>query len=221
MHLSSFKYALMTPKGNNFFEFNLKAFRICPGTLAGKTILDVGASNLSLFGRHATRLGATVVSLDPQYYDLRTGFDLDVVHEIISVGAPEIGIPEVELLPIRSNVAAIAQEIPFADNSFDMVVSFACVPQYIPVDDYSKVLHEMLRVTKQGGSIHLAPVNTSDELYPHGHGVYTSPCYELYEAGAFTSALLGLDVETAFHPYEFEEHGDFDQRGLIITKPIS
>jgi len=217
MYLSSLEYAHMTPRGNNFFEFNLKAFRICPGTLAGKIILDVGGSDLSIFGRHAAQLGATVISIDSLYEQIHHNTDLATLDDTLGIGALEFGIPIVDLGPLKNNVAALAQAIPFADNTFDLVVSFACVPSYLPSSDYPICLVELLRVTRGGGTIHLAPVDELDNFYPLSDCNYLYD-YGVFELDLFTNALNRIDTETEFHYFDFEEVGTFNQRGLIIHK---
>lgn len=63
-------------------------------------------------------------------------------------------------------VAAIAQMLPFADNSFDMVVSHRAVPLYLPNSDtqYRAVFSEALRVLKRNGVAVFAPLHLDQTL---------------------------------------------------------
>lgn len=53
-------------------------------------------------------------------------------------------------------VAALAQEMPFADGEFEKVIA-SYLFEHIPEKDSPKVLAEMLRVTKDGGEIMIVP----------------------------------------------------------------
>ncbi len=214
---SALNHALISPRGNNFFEFNCRAFRLCPANLTSKLILDIGASNLTLFGRNAVLRGAQVVNLDPIYREVHNDPDVDIVNCEVDVGAPEYDIPVLSLPPVKANVAALAQAIPFSDNTFDMIVSFACV-EYLPVEDYEVALREMLRVVKPGGTIRLAPVGEVDDIHQFGHYTYAGS-YK-YVASEFEGALKNLGAKIEFHFFDFPEVGDYDQRGVIVTKPI-
>ncbi len=212
---STLNHALMSPRGNNFFEFNCRAFRLCPANVKDMLILDVGASNLSLFGRNAALRGARVVGMDPTYKDVLVDPDIAIVNIEISVGAEEYDIPTRELPPLSMNIAALGQSIPMPDNTFDMVVSFACV-EYLPIEDYEITLREMLRVVKPGGTIRLATVGQNDEVHHFGYYSYS---YR-YVAAEFERALENLEATIEFHFFDFPEVGNYGQRGVIITKPI-
>lgn len=214
---SRLNHALTAPRGNNFFEFNCRAFRLCPANLHNQLILDVAASDLALFGRNATLRGAKVVNLDPIYREVHINPDIAVVHCEVAVGAPEFDIPILDLPPVTANIAALGQAIPSPDNTYDIVVSFACM-EYLPIEDYESTLREMLRVVKPGGTIRLAPVGEVDEIHQFGHYSYMGSFK--YVTTEFEKALKNLGVEFEFHFFDFPEVGDYNQRGVIVTKPI-
>jgi SAM-dependent methyltransferase len=101
-------------------------------SLQGKLILDL-ASGDSPFGVEARKRGATVVMVDPTY----------------SWKPPEH----------RSNpVAALGQELPFGDGTFDDTLCYWGLP-WIHTGR-TEVLKEMVRVTKPEGFIKIAPIWT-------------------------------------------------------------
>lgn len=78
-----------------------------------------------------------------------------------------------------------AQELPFEDNSFDLVLLYEAI-YYIP--DINKFVNESLRVTKPGGKILIASVNRE------WHGFNPSPFSQYYFS---TSELLNLYKDKA------------------------
>lgn len=63
---------------------------------------------------------------------------------------------------MAQSVAGIAQELPFADNTFETVISSAVFPVYIEdQEERLQVLNEIERVLKPGGKAYLAPLPES------------------------------------------------------------
>lgn len=219
MNPLALSHALRVPRGNNFFEFNLLAYGLSIDELAGKLILDVGSCDLGIFARVAQLFGANVVALDPLY---RHGGTETYVHETIVIEAPEFNIPRRELPPVNSSVAGLAQELPFADGVFDTVVSYSAFPLYVLPEDYCRVVEELLRVTKCGGTIHLAPVPDKAEDY----GVQTLAMfggYDLfsYDPQAFAQAIGVAQTKianTVFHQYHLPDPSVEPSIGVVITK---
>jgi SAM-dependent methyltransferase len=110
--------------------------------LEGKTILDLGAGTTEKFARDIKEAGikAKVYSLSPDYNDV--GY----------------------ILPRRypnwrgNRVAAIAQRIPFKENSFDLIVStYAVTYAANGTPMVQKWVSEIGRVLKPGGEARLGP----------------------------------------------------------------
>lgn len=96
-------------------------------------MLDVGTRE-SLLPHYLARKGATVVSID-----------VDTSHFRADVAAPR------ERLTVER---ADATAMPFPDNSFDRVVSTACI-KHIPERHDRRAVREMMRVCKPGGLVAL------------------------------------------------------------------
>ena len=101
----------------------------------GKTVLDVssGRGTQSVF--YAQEFGVTIVGLD-------------LSQEMLD--ASEKKVAEACLSQLVSFKKGDSQALPFEDNTFDVVINECAVG--IP-DDSQKVLDEMIRVLKPGGSI--------------------------------------------------------------------
>jgi len=120
-----------------------------PDEFAGKKVLDLGSGEMQKFAREAGKLDIEVISLSPKsarqlYRDQAVWANLESLFE-----------PSVPL------IAGIAQELPFKDQAFDVVVSNWAVPWYIPRDQkaYNLAFQEMSRVLKPGGQAFLYPVS--------------------------------------------------------------
>jgi ubiquinone/menaquinone biosynthesis C-methylase UbiE len=131
----------------------LEDLGITEAELLGKKALDLGAGS-GEFARWAKQKGADVTPID-------LSFSKKDVHRFEAV----------EVTPVVGNVTSL----PFADESFDLVLSNAAIPNVIDAgtshkleDDYSaldemhkrrqEVFREALRVLRPGGEIRLAPV---------------------------------------------------------------
>jgi len=98
----------------------------------GKSILDVGCGTKWSYP-DSTFPGATVCAIDPE---------IDGRIKVVSAHEKRKGI---------------AQEIPYDDNKFDLVLSSHAVPQHVyPVDMPAAIL-DMIRVMKPGGEIRMVP----------------------------------------------------------------
>ncbi len=219
MYPLALKHALRVPRGNNFFEFNLLAYGLSIDELAGKLILDVGSCDLSIFARVARLFGASVVALDPLY---RHGSIETYAHETIVIEAPEYKIPRRELPPVRSSVAGLAQELPFVEAAFDIVVSYSAFPLYVLPEDNCRVVEELLRVTKSGGTIHLAPVPDKAEDYGvQTLGMFGGYDFFRYDPQAFAQAISVAQAKIAktdFHEYRLPDPTVEPSIGVVITK---
>lgn len=152
-------------------EEYLRFMHLTREDLRDKKVLDVGAGAAN-FARdvQAENLGTTVVSLDPSYV-----LDADTRASKRSVAIGWRG--EIEADPPNS-VAGIAEQTPFADASFDMVLASFSVPEYFPLQDmrdyqnrFLKTLEEFDRILKVNGEIRIYPsgvlmeINSVDDTY--------------------------------------------------------
>lgn len=102
----------------------------------GKEILDVGSA-IKYSDPEYTFPGATVRAIDPHFENIYNS-----AHEVRT---------------------GIAQDIPYEDNKFDLVVSSHAVPQHVFPRDVPECIAEMLRVMKPTGEIRMSPcVEDSD-----------------------------------------------------------
>ncbi len=119
--------------------------------LQGKDILDLGSGEKEEFKKGVEERGieARVFSVNPML-------------------GPDT--PESELARKKSSrekvVAGIAQEMPFKDKKFDLIVSLDAVPLYLHSregdSEYMQAFKEMDRVLNDGGIIKIYPVNKRD-----------------------------------------------------------
>lgn len=63
----------------------------------------------------------------------------------------------------ESSVIGTACELPFKDESFDLIVSDCAIPNVIGIPQIEKTLLEAIRVIKPGGEVRLAKVSESEQ----------------------------------------------------------
>lgn len=108
-------------------------------SLEGKTILDVGSGSLELFSKELNKLGlrARVISLNPDY-----------IHESYRLLSQDEDWQKL-------SVAAIGQELPFRNDTFDRVFGVESITRYMSPyrnkDAAQKWGLEIGRVLKPGG----------------------------------------------------------------------
>jgi ubiquinone/menaquinone biosynthesis C-methylase UbiE len=119
------------------FDFDLVGVK--PEYWTGKTILDVG-SGLKMHNPEIAFPGAKVCAVDPQ-----------VGARVYSQTAHEVR-------------KGVAQEIPYDDNKFDLVISSHAVPQHVSRPDFLRAISEMIRVMKPGGEIRMTPCVESYDI---------------------------------------------------------
>lgn len=112
------------------------AFGVTLEDMKGKKILDIGGRVSGKFTSETKEAGIDLVTFNPNIYSLRKQ-------------------------PEENVVEGIAQELPFKENTFDYVLSYATVPAYLPPvsDDYKTTFEGMYRISKEkGGQVILFPV---------------------------------------------------------------
>jgi SAM-dependent methyltransferase len=118
------------------------AYLIGLGT--GGDVLDVGCGTGSLAARLATR-GYRVVGLDPS----------EGMLEILRARAPEV-----------EAVQGTGPELPFEQNSFDLVFSVATMHHIALAEDVRQTLAEMVRVCRPGGRVVVWDHNPRNPYWP-------------------------------------------------------
>lgn len=119
-----------------FLQFN-------PKRLNGKMILDIGPGKTEAFSRETAKYGATVYSISPAYTSKKA-------RERVS------SQPDWQ----KRSVVARAQQIPFKDETFDLITALFSVSRYVESEDEELlIIKEMTRVLKPNGLILIEPHN--------------------------------------------------------------
>lgn len=141
------KHEILPPITNRSFEAYLRDLHLVEQDLDGKMILDIGAGGRG-FAKGAGKEGvdASIVSLDPHYANMG-------VYESIIMKESN---PQVDSL----TVAGKGESLPFADNSFDLIIANYSMPLYtqskLQIKEY---FEELKRVVKPGGEIRIFPAS--------------------------------------------------------------
>lgn len=200
---------------DGYVQENLLNLDLSLEDLAGKKTLDIGAGGAE-FARWANRNGADVISLDDEMFasDKR---------RLSAIPAPF--------------VLGDARALPFADDSFDLVVSHASMPNVIGssmrekeeerleeiVDSMVTALSEAVRVVRHDGEIRLAPV-VGPELNSSRQTIQARAVRKSLD---ILKETPGIEMhETRIKKDEYEEPAeDTDPRRewyrIVIRKPAS
>jgi len=128
---------------------------------------------------------------------------------------------QIDDLPNVHFLMAGAEDIPFPDNSFDVVFMFKSL-HHVPLDLMDRALLEIHRVLRPGGHAYISePVFAGDfnDLLKMFHDE------EQVRLAAFTAVknavdadLLSLEQEVFFNaPMHFDDFADFEQKVLKVT----
>ena len=153
--------SLKTEGGLNYYESHLQ---ITDEDLRNKEILDLGSGPTTLFAKEAEERipGAKITSLDfsfdksrleehgNDFNDPRSGWKLERSEAEGKTGGDR-------------KVSGLFTNLPFRDESFDLVVSSGAMPLYLTNPEQIKeAFREVARVLRQGGKAHLGPVTFTD-----------------------------------------------------------
>ena len=108
--LSEYETEFTAPDGQKRFDID---------DWKGKRLLDLGSSAYNLFASQAAVHGVDVVSINPA---LKHTIDRRKLHQF-SASSPDY--------TTQPSVAALAQNLPFSDFSFDAVIAVYSVPHYL------------------------------------------------------------------------------------------
>ncbi len=124
-----------------------------PSDFSGK-ILDVGSGSWQQLAYDARRAGmnVSVTSVDPR-------FGLPIVRDLADAGQNVTQRLIGRLYPEQGTIAATADKLPFADNTFDKTVAMFSTSRYrTGMKQIFDDLSEMHRVTKPGGEVRIYPI---------------------------------------------------------------
>lgn len=124
------------------------------GHFKGGRILDVGSGSWQQLAYESRMAGfpSHITSVDPR-------FGLSVSRDIADSGSSALMRTIGRLYPEKNTVAATADALPFADNTFDTTVALFSTSRYRQgPSQVMKDLNEMYRVTKPGGEVKIFPV---------------------------------------------------------------
>ena len=131
------------PDGGRSLEDYEKTLHFKRKELKGETVLDLGTGPVARFSRELSMAGvdANVVSLSP-----------DFLHQAHRQGVTESVVDGFEM----QSLAAVGQELPFGEETFDRVLALFSVSVHA-AESYEIWLQEMVRVLRVGGKIHVGP----------------------------------------------------------------
>lgn len=137
------------PQGGRPLELYEEMLGFNRKDLAGKDILDLGAGPESKFSKQLSDSGikSNVVSLSPD-------FKTDTYRKGVNQSHPE-----------GTHIAAIGQQLPFKNESFDVIVSQNVIDWLPSRGDFIALLKEVGRVLRPGGKAILGPLAHDDAEY--------------------------------------------------------
>ena len=137
----------------------IPAARVCDELLqngivvAGKRVLDLGAGLGCLTTELASR-GGCMVSIEPG----------EAWRKVAAAQLAELGRATGGEERVGQVLGAVGEALPFADNSFDLIVSLQVLEH---VQQPTRVVHELYRVLKPGGHLYIAYENYLSFREPH------------------------------------------------------
>ena len=164
--------------------------------LVGKKILDIG-SGRGFFAAEAQEYGADVIPAEP-YAPLP-------IESIADADAP---VPE-------NQVAAWGEQLPFQENTFDLITSVFSAFYYSPHID--RVLTESIRVLKQGGELRIAPLFRTARPTETSGPTQNQEAIPLMDDPKFKNALEPL-IQKGTVSLEYREDKNGDPQTLVIKK---
>lgn len=149
----------------------LENLNLTEDQLNGKKILDVGGVGKGHFNREAKKRGFDVTSVDFDYHSDIGKWNLkDYDH-----AKGEFVMPK-----DLQAIAGMAEALPIAAESFDLIIALQSVPEYSVTPKYAqKAIDEMVRVVKPGGEIRIAPFIIDPRIAQNVRAKMYSSSYEV------------------------------------------
>lgn len=123
----------------------MRGFGINESMLIGKKVLDLGAGRYASFTADVIERGIVAIAVNPAWSDS---------------GYANVANPSAVLHRPAPRVAAVAESLPFASSSFDVVLALWSVPYYLSGtrNTYLQAFSEIRRVTSEDGYALLKPI---------------------------------------------------------------
>lgn len=150
-------------------------------------VLDVGSGSMQqlAYGTRRLNLPVQVTSVDPR-------FGLPLVRDLADAGNNVTQRLIGRLYPEKNTIAAFADKLPFADNSFDKTISMFSTSRYRHgTSQIFNDLAEMNRVTRPGGEVRVYPIWEEDV-----------PRYQTIAKALNLKATFKPDLPAAIRDYE-------------------
>jgi 2-polyprenyl-3-methyl-5-hydroxy-6-metoxy-1,4-benzoquinol methylase/glycosyltransferase involved in cell wall biosynthesis len=173
---------------NELYVHSVKRYLFASERVQGWHVLDLGCG-VGYGAKILARSAAQVVAADVDEHPLRYGEET----------YPDAKIQRVHIAPVTE-----AQGLPFADGSFDAVVSFEVI-EHVPVEQMQAFFAEMARVLKPSGAVILSTPNKN--VYIHYPDPYHVSLMTLEEF----SRLLNSQFE------DVQVYGQLRSKGLPHT----
>lgn len=121
------------------FEDYLYQLNLTEDELRDKKILDLGGPMNDIFAKEAEAKGIKVFTVNPKLIQQQY--------------AHETTTPTNNLKPTGRAIAALAQNLPYPNETFDLVLAVESIPEYLKdnEEEYRKTFSEITRVLKSGG----------------------------------------------------------------------
>lgn len=147
-----------SPLTNRGFDETLTFIGIQSNNLEGK-VLDIGSAEAERFARDAKKYGYDIetFSVNPK---MSSKEERDTRKYLIDRRQQAEMFDYNKTLPTPLEpIAALVQNLPFKDETFDTVISCFAMPLWIPPSDFEQSFKEICRVLKPGKKAFLGPID--------------------------------------------------------------
>lgn len=153
--------AIHSPLTNRSYEQYMDYLGINEGDL-GKMVLDLGSGRAEKFARQAHENGINVISVNSILADPNNPTDAFNSQEL-KMRSASMSWDKIATEDIGKTVVAIAQQLPFPDETFDGIVSLYAIPFHIYSNHFEQTFKEIWRVLKPNGKGFFGPVRMQRE----------------------------------------------------------